>query len=148
MENKMKKLVLVILTLLMVSGILFAFTNTLPLDKTRARVTAGYDTTKVQSLSGADAVDYTFAVEKQDSCIYYIITDGKIYSKNLFVILKRDTLLCHQNNTTPYKNVVLRTPTTDNLKGFEQIRFRVQRLAIPTADSLGTMKYYLQLRTK
>jgi len=145
----MKKTIIIICLLVIFSLIAGAFTNTLILDKSRARVTAGYDTTATISLKGADKVDYTFAIVNQDSAVYRLIVDGKILNKSNWVLLKRDTLKVLQGGLPyTYKNVTLRTPSTDDLKGFEQIRIRVERLAIPTADSLGAMKYYLQLRTK
>jgi hypothetical protein len=62
--------------------------------------------------------------------------------------LRIDTLRfgdTHSANTKEFKQVTLRTSTTNLIAGGESVRFRIIKGQIPTADSLGAMSYTLQL---
>ncbi|MEN6553980.1 MAG: hypothetical protein ABFC34_13960 [Methanobacterium sp.] len=142
-----KKILIFVIAIFAITGIVFAINGTtfLSLNKTRATVAVKYDTTATYNAKYSDYINYTLYTENQDSCIYYVLTYGKINTLAKWVLVKRDTLTIANTAAVKYKNVTLRNLSTDYLAGFNEYRILIHSPAIEADDSLGTMKYYLQI---
>ena len=135
------------IAIIAIFGVTFAYNGitSLALNKSRPTIAVKYDTTATYNLKYADYVNYTLYTENQDSCTYYTTAYGKISTQSKWVLLKRDTLTMG-GTKVKYKLVTLRNATTDYLYGYNEIRILLYTPALKhNADSLGAMKYYLQL---
>jgi len=130
----------ILITMLVLSTVLVAF-DFKTLNKSFNQTGSKIDTTKSFTVGESQNITLRYFYEGTDSVNVIANIEGQV--GNGWVVLVRDTNLVTATVTTKTKNITLRTSSTDNLTGINNIRVLLRQTIGDGADSTGT--WYLNL---